>query len=509
MAGEVPSAETIPTLHRRIFAESAALREVAGRVGEGGVTTAGRAAGSAGAFLLASLGGSTARPILLVTSSLDEAERARRDWSTFLGGPVETFPPWESLFEEGSEPDPEIFRQRTEVLDGLLQRKLAGAVAPMQALLQPVARSADARDRRILLRSGDSFPPEELARALVHAGYRRVPQVARPGDVSSRGGIFDLHPREASHPDRLDYFGDEIDSIRTVSAVDLRSRDDVSLLVLTLLPRSDYFIRGFTGGEVTLLDRLPGDTVLAIASPREVEERCISLIGQWAPRRDKPLASELWARGAHLTRLHLEPLVPEPAHRPVMLPAGSVQGFTGNLERSLAALAEETARGTEARVYFRGEAEAERFREILDEAGIGDGCEILLGDLSSGFRWQEPVGGTFLPGSALLGRSGMLARRARRGVAPARAVDSFLELEAGDHVVHVAHGIGRFLGVRHLQKGRRRGDHLVIEYRDGVHLLVPAERIDLVQKYVGGGVAPARLDRLGGSAWARRRARVE
>ncbi|MEE8142959.1 MAG: hypothetical protein V3T77_07655, partial [Planctomycetota bacterium] len=278
------SAVVAKSLHQRIFDTSPSLREVQERLDEGGVTCVGRAVGASAGLVLSYLTQVTGHSILLVTATPDEAGRARRDWSTFLGEEVLDFPPWESIFVEGSEPDPETYVQRTQVPEAFATGKPVAVVAPVQAILQPLARSSELKDRRILLRSGDHFPTSQLAHALVDAGYRRFPQVARPGDFSIRGGIFDIFPREASHPYRLDFFGDEIDSIRTVSIKNQRSGSEVSLLALTLMRKSDYFLRGFTGKEVTLFDRMPPGAILALADSQAVQERCRALIGQWAPR---------------------------------------------------------------------------------------------------------------------------------------------------------------------------------------------------------------------------------
>ena len=491
----------------RIFRESASLSSVARSIGAGGETLVGRAAEGVMGFLLGGLTETTSHPILAVTSSLDEAERLRRDWGTFTDEPVYVFPPWESLFEADSEPDPDIFRERTECADGLIAGSVRAAVAPVQALLQPISRPDANTDRRILLRSGDRFPPETLARNLVDAGYRRFPQVARPGDFSIRGGIFDIYPREGAHPYRIDFFDDEVESICSVSTRDQRSGDEVSMLVLTLLPKRDYFIRGFTGDETILFEQLPRNVVLALPSPRDLEERTRFMIGQWAPKREQGISNEFWARAGKLTHLHLDPLVPEKGRKAIVLPTGSTEMFTGSLENTVTAIQGETAKKTPLRVFFRQEAEVERFTEVLGEAGVGPLARATLGDLSRGFRWQEPLGGVFLSGSAALGRAPTMSRRTKQR-AEGRAVDSFLELEEGAYVVHVTHGIARFRGIRHQTQGRRQGDFLVLEYSEGVQLLVPVESIDLVQKFVGGKGRHVRLNKLGGTAWGKKKARV-
>ncbi|MFN0060120.1 MAG: transcription-repair coupling factor [Planctomycetota bacterium] len=501
-------ATTSALLLQRLFSKSAALRELAARVARNGVTPLGRAADSVAALALAYLSAFEGKSIIWVTARLDEAERARRDWSTFLGAEVDEFPPWESLFESDSEPDPDIYRQRAQVIDALASNRRVAVVAPVQALLQPISKANARNDQRLVLRAGDSLPIDNLARQLADAGFRRFPQVARPGDFAVRGGIFDIFPREAQHPYRLEYLGNEIETVRSISQEDQRSRDEVGLVALALEPRSAYFIRGFTGKETTLFDRLPKDVLLAITNPRDLYERTSSLIGQWAARREAQIAEKFWARAAKLSRLELESLVPEVGKQALTLPVASVDEFTGALDHVVEGIKRQVEAGRDVCVYFRQQAEVERFQEILDEHQVGAGCRPVRGELGRGFRWEEPGGAIFLSGSAILGRTRTLARRATK-VLPTRAVESFIELAEGDLVVHVSHGIGRYLGVRDLNEGRRRGEHLVIEYREGVQLLVPADRIDLVQKYIGGGRGAPFLDRLGSRTWARKRAQVE
>jgi transcription-repair coupling factor (superfamily II helicase) len=159
-------------------------------------------------------------------------------------------------------------------------------------------------------------------------------------------------------------------------------------------------------------------------------------------------------------------------------------------------------------VFLRQEAEAERFKEVLGEANVGSSTRVRLGDLSTGFRWEEPGGGIFVSGNAALGRKRSLERIQKKRL-EGRAVDHFIELEEGQLVVHVGHGIARYQGLRNIRDGARQGDFLILEFAEGVTLMVPVDRIDLVQKYVGGGRQPGRLDRIGSAAWSRKKTRAE
>ncbi|HIA26691.1 MAG TPA: transcription-repair coupling factor [Planctomycetes bacterium] len=491
----------------RIINDSSAIATLLERLATSGVVEVSRCGEGPTGLLIAALSERLGRPLLVLTSSPDGAERLRRDAGTFTDEPIGSFPMWESLFEEDSEPDTDTFRERTEAARSLVDGSLKTVVAPVQAVLQPISRDAGS-DPRIVLRVGDRISPGDLARSLVDAGYRRFPQVARPGDFSVRGGIFDIYPREGVHPYRIDFFDEEIDSISTVSVSDGRSGEQVEMVVLTLEPKENWFIRGFTGKERLLFDLLPEDAVLAVWNPQEVEEKARFLVGQWSGRREKAVLDEFWARAGRNTRLQLDQFVPEQGRGAINLPVISAEAFQGSMESSIVAIGEEVARGGEVVVFFRQEAEVERFGEVLEEASIEGNCRTRIGDISSGFRWQEDGGGVLVSGSAALGRSRSLERKQKKR-AEGRIVDSFLELEEGSLVVHIAHGIARFRGIRNVKRGFRRGDFLVLEFSEGVQLLVPVERIDLVQKYIGGGGRHARLDKISGTAWSKRKAKVE
>jgi transcription-repair coupling factor (superfamily II helicase) len=118
----------------------------------------------------------------------------------------------------------------------------------------------------------------------------------------------------------------------------------------------------------------------------------------------------------------------------------------------------------------------------------------------------------------VLGGQELFHREEVRQVQPrrrleSRAIDSFLDLAEGDLVVHVSHGIARYRGMQLLEKdgnkARHSEEHLILEFRDGVRVYVPASKIDLVQKYVGGSNTQPELSKVGGTSWQNRKARVQ
>ena len=257
-------------LVERVVATSPVLHEVHRRLLADNLLHVNRCQDGAAGILVAHLAEQLQRPLVILCSSPDAAERLRRDASTFTAEPIGHFGMWESLFEEDSEPDPETFRERLETVKDLESGSLRTIVAPIQAVLQPLSRETG-EDHRVLLRRGDRRDPGDLARSLVKAGYRRFPQVARPGDFAIRGGLLDVWPRESSSAYRLDFFDDEIDSIRSISPRDHRTGEEMEVLVLTIAPKEAWFIRGWTGKEQLLFDALSEDAVVAVWDPQEVE----------------------------------------------------------------------------------------------------------------------------------------------------------------------------------------------------------------------------------------------
>ncbi|MFO0867188.1 MAG: transcription-repair coupling factor, partial [Gemmataceae bacterium] len=126
----------------------------------------------------------------------------------------------------------------------------------------------------------------------------------------------------------------------------------------------------------------------------------------------------------------------------------------------------------------------------------------------------EGRGGQCIAGLVVLGDHELFRRDQAHGVLPrrrieSRAIDSFLDLAEDDLVVHLSHGIARFRGMHLLEKNRQSEEHLILEFAAGTKVYVPASKVDLVQKYVGGSKADPELSKLGGTSWAKKKERVE
>jgi transcription-repair coupling factor (superfamily II helicase) len=486
--------------------------------------------GSAAALATAALAAEGPPCLLVVVPGHADVDPWAEDLASFLGTRPAVFPAWEAWPPQNDRGRlPPETAARLRVLQHLADPAPPRVVvAPMVAVLQPVPPRADllARGRRIA--AGDALDVDELANWLVTNGYKRVEAVEYPGEFAKRGGILDLYPPDLPDPVRLEFFGDELESLRVFSAASQRSLEKRDAVIVSGVGGGDGGRpdRGF------LADHLPAGSWVALVEPGDLREQGKLFFERVAD------PTGLFSVGGAFGQLQQRPTIALSAlprasvENTCHLRVESVERFSGNVQRVRDEL---DAVGANDRVLIacQTDAECHRLTDVLKAGKLAEGHRLRLvtGHVRAGFRL---VGS----GVVVLGSHELFHRDAMPpGVKPpaekgssrrveSRAIDSFLSLNDGDYVVHVAHGIARFRGMRMLEKGAR-GDgqaaddtpevatpgameeNLILEFRDGVFLYVPASRIDLVQRYVGGAQSEPELSKLGGAAWGRKKAKVQ
>lgn len=456
-------------------------------------------------------------PVLVVTATQDEADEIQEELEAFSAAAVHSFPAWESLFLPESVPDGEIYRERlavTLLLDQVQGRDAVGEffiVAPVQAVLQPVPSQECLRGSRWILKTGEEHSPQEIAKVLEDLGLRNVPLVESRGEYSVRGDIFDLFPYEAEYPLRLEFFGDTLESVR-------RFRPDTQRSVagagseqaeLFRLRPEEVFRDCFRGEEVLVTDFLGDAGRVLLKEPILVRERVQKILHNLLGEDSGTVSRLLFERLSKVKLASCHGLPFLPGESGLNLGFTSVERFLGgNLDQVLGSLAERLAKGYSAEVYCENSAEETRFREILADHKFDEGMRLStrVGAVRRGFEVGE-LQHLVLTTRELFNRHTI--RRVRKKAVPGRAIHSFLDLKEGDYVVHLAHGIGRFLGMESFTKNDVLQEFLAIEFRDKVKIYVPVAKIDLVQKYVGSGDRAPILDKVGGVSWTRKKEEVQ
>ncbi len=659
MAADIPT--TTPDQAQRWFdaaLNTPAVQHLRRRVESGGALSLCGTPASAQPFLAAALRQLfPERPVVVVTEGLKTQEVFHQDVETWLklanpevkGGAL-FYPAWETLPHESKLPHADVISERLETLVALASwgrsslprsrdSKEIGArqeprptsqqaplvVTSVTALLQRTFRAEEIRERTRSLKKGDRIDPLDLVEWLEDQGYEPEVQVNHKGEIALRGGIVDLFPLTSPWPVRLEFFGDELESLREFEPISQISRENIEGVTIppggelgilkrmveraaaaipapepgrATLPRnpdldgslgsagaSPYRVEG-QEALATLLDYLPANAIVLLCEPPALDEHAANY-AEMVPKND-PFFIE-WSsvqermRAAGMTVLSLsdnsgfvgeessagDSSLPQfqslDAFRPIAERAPEPQVAETQRREFFAQLHRWIRQGHGVHVFCNNDGERERFLEIWKEYGLdeesreasegGEGrkkgepssskpslpsppsrdipprLHIHLGSLSRGFLC-EAAKLVVVTDAEIFGR--YKVQRPRRLKSPhAQTSRSLLEidftdLQEGDYVVHLEHGIGRYLGlgmmpvaggVKKLEKAapasNAQQECLVIEYaarepdQPAPKLYVPVSEAHLVGKYIGAGKARPPLNTLGGGRWQKTKEHAE
>ncbi len=511
--------QIIESAHARALAQ-VALRPT------GGVADGSR--GSSSAIMAGTLAIHCQRPILMVVAHLDEADDAVDDLALFVDSGYDIKPVRFGALEVmpgESGMNLELLAERLGVVESLSRSRLSNGVivAPIQALMQAVPKPDTISQFSLTLHAQQEFAPGALLDWLDRAGYSRQDAIDQPGDFALRGGILDLYPPAGSvitdqgHPGpigpiRLDYFGDEIETLCRIDSDMMGSGP--RLQAVSLIGASSAAMQA-NRDTACLIDLLPDNTLPVLHEAMELSEqargyyeRLTDPVGIYSPKTifkkllDRPhLEINQYSTATGTTREHS-----------VALPLTPLPSFDTDAKGAIAELAI-ASQEQQVVVVCRQDAEAQRLGELLDEfePDSAKHISIEIGGLHRGFIWtnEEQTETCIVPHHELFHRFDA-GRRVRKISTPSndagKAVsDAFLDLEVGDYVVHVDHGIAVFAGLRTMRREGRSEEYLTLEFDDNAKLHVPATQIDLIQKYVGGFSGRPPLSKLGGKRWQKQK----
>jgi transcription-repair coupling factor (superfamily II helicase) len=520
----------------------------------------------------------TGRAQLIVVDGNKQAETLLPLLETFSdliepGNPPVFLPALDVLPGQYMSPHAEILTTRATALCQLASGYKGITLAPVAAVLGRTEAPPFYSQLTQTLRVKDELPLDDLALHLESVGYERRDPVEMVGEYSIRGGILDVFSPEQAGPVRVEFFGDEIESIRRYDPETQRSIHKLNECVLqpltefqksrALLSELGERVRGsgLRGHDIPVDGQpFPGWELLVTA----VRPRAGTLLDFF----DKPLlvidepeltegASErLWTRlraadgnapiDPASALLDWEQFREIAAAKDVLevrqLDIGAADGnsfyissrpsmaFHGNLQVAIREARTLLEAGVRLAFFAPTSGEVERLADVFGEYSIP--YQIELGgeqvpeylqqrtqSMSSGLaliRGDVARGAVFQEGRVAIFGSEDLFETPETVAKPGKAHAGTgvfsadqFDLKTGDYVVHVEHGVGQFLGVREIAQGDTKGDYMLLEYAGGNKLYVPLSRMDLVQRFRGEGEAKPALDRMGGATWSRTKTRIK
>ncbi len=485
------------------------FKQAAGRLAPGQAVRLSGLHGAAAALAAGATATAKNTPALAVVPHGGDADEFADDLATLCGVDCEVLPAWE--VDIGTEHlNDEIIAERLRICNMLArppQGRNVFVAAPVMALLQPVPRPEDLAASRLEIRKSATLEIDELINWLIEAEFAAAEQVYTPGEFARRGGIADIFPLGQDRPIRVEFFGDEVDSIRLFEPDTQRSIGEIESCQIT----------SAAAGEITaeasaaFFDYLPPEAVVFLREPDELASLAEQLftrtrhLGRSEQVRTMHRPRDVLAAAGRYARAELL-TSPQNDGEHIEIGARPAPRFSTNVPEAMGELAE-IARAAETVVYCRSEAQKHRLGELYGEHTGAAGIDMRIGRLGTGFRWPDER-------LAVIGHHEIFHRYARpRRFRPGRAVvggtgDALLDLRSGDYVVHTEHGIARFEGLRRIDKDGGTREYLCLRFAGNAMLNVPAERIDLVHKYIGTGRRRPTLSRLGGKMWSRTKDRV-
>src|SRR5438552_15351219 len=375
-------------------------------------------------------------------------------------------------------PDPEIAAERLGLLTQLEKGNAPAVIVTTRlALDQAAPKSGSLNSASLELRRGQAMEMEQLLITLSQAGYERTTQAVTRGQFTVRGGIVDIFSWQVSLPARVEFFGDEIESLREFDVdtqTSVRTLDRVTVL-LGSLSDSDGCVRDYIRAHHITLE----------LEPEQDSTADIQIAEGWI--EEGPENFETAFQECDIGQLGVGDF---------MLVEAKRAQFASRLE-------EWRNQKASVAIYFQTEGEIERFREIVSPDALAS-VALIEGTLSRGFCFPA-ANLVVLSANELIGRFPVHGRRRlQRPKRRNRAQIDFSELSEGDLVVHLEHGIGRFLQLTEMPTGGGANQEvLALEFADEAKLYVPLEQAYLVSRYVGVGKKAPALSSLADTKWTR------
>ncbi len=489
-------------------------------------------------------------PQLVLVADEEEGRQLARDIRPFLEVEVPLLTARPFLFHKMESASHQWEHRRIQILSDWSQGRIPVLIATIEGSLQRTLPPSVMEEASISVKIGDKVP--DIATALVKAGYLRCDMVEGVGQFSIRGGIVDVFSPNSNHPVRMDFFGDELDSMGYFQVESQRREENLSqasfLPVMEVLPAfapasfthpgfqrdaalCDPFMAGIYEEFSTMLDYAPRSFRVNLSeTPRiaqrgknwqdMVEQDSKSLLEAGIITGDLAYFSLPYSQ--FLSQIGKFPLVyldsftlsayPSPPKAIISLVAKQTSPFGGNVLAAIEDIQAFQKQGARVLVLLSSPQRGATLFRQLEEQGLLASIDYKLeklpeksqiviaqGGLSAGMELEDFVLLTEGDGVAL-----KPGKSAKKKASNREHLKSYADLSVGDLVVHELHGIGRYMGMEKMLVDGVKKDYILISYAGTDQLYVPATQLDYVSKYIGGGEdshASKKLSKLGSGSW--------
>lgn len=458
---------------------------------------------------------------IIITNNQDDIEEWYSDLTSLLPDiTIWELPALDVMSVSATAKSLELKARRMKVLGLLTRKEPAIILVTASAAMQKDMSRQDFENASIQLELNKEYEHEKILGQLVTLGYEHVDKVEQLGQFSARGGIIDIFPINSDVPLRIEFFDTEIESIREFDIDSQRSLKSIAKCEILPLMQMDN-----TGTPSIFLSYLTKDCNVILDEPLHLKDEINGNI------KENPEVKEfvydwnyiLTAAKKHNVMYVSLMMQRIPDTEPENLISVAVKS-TAPFQKQMHLLGEEIKNWLEQEneilICLGDQSKIKYLQDVLEQQKIAvshtknptelsrDRVTFVIGSLLNGFEFPQSRL-VVITEKDILGRQKKKLRQRQSGKNKNDKIAHFRDINIGDYVVHVNHGIGKYLGVETLTIGNVHRDYLHIKYSGTDKLFVPTDQVHLIQKYIGSEGDVPRLSKMNGTAWKKAKAKAK
>ena len=485
---------------------------------------------------------------LIVVSSEKDAEDLVRDLSLFHDK-VSLMPWWGTMLYKGVSPQASIFGKRVKTLYEMMNAESTLFVTSLRSFLSYLPPSDYLKKLSLPISLGRELDPVYLEKRLQEFGYLRVPRVSVPGEFALRGEVLDIYLPGYDDAARIVFEFDEVEEIKFFDPVSQASGEKISEITLypakevvwdeqriqclekNLTPSlfrevSEHLLTSgeFRGEElyyplafdnpVSLLDYIKKEDFLYLVDMESFQYSESTLLKEYSelyekaleqgmivPPPDKFTATLEERQHSHRKTIQIHNLRQEDNPESIHFECEPGRSFFGNINYLKEEMAGFRNQNYSIFIFAESESQADRIGFLLKEFEP----TVIPEGISGGYSLAEDKI-LVVQENEIFGRKKSAPASVKK--AQSEVIDSFVELNPGDYVVHVNYGIGLFKGIERITAAGNERDYISLEYAGEETVFIPIEQVNLVQRYIGNDSRKPKLDKIGGKSWDNKKKKV-
>lgn len=471
------------------------------------------------------------QPILIVASDENRAQQIYSSLVELFEENMVHFFQVEPLLEtQAAVSSLDELSQRLDAMSFLLTKQKGIVISTPQALQYPLPAAIKFKANSLTLKVNQVCNLSKICDFLVRCGYKRDDLVANPGEFALRGDILDIYPINIAYPYRIEFFDDEIDNIRTFNPVSQRTKDSLTEVVIE--PADDQLDKLYQNEDyTTILDYLTESGIICFDDIRAIRQNIVQI-----DARNRDYLAHETSTNIKNSRLDFTSIFNQIVQAKIYSSLFQVSVNDLKIDQLLNLHTREPQQFFSQMSLIKNElsvyelqqqtviiqadnlVRAKQIKSTFADYGIDitiaaenrlipNKRQIIVDNFNQGFVLPR-INLVYLTEHDLFNRQPHIHKKIK-SLENAQQIRSYQELNPGDYVVHINHGIGIFEGIKTLESNGKKGDYITITYRNHDQLFVPADQLGVVQKYVASDGKIPKINKLGGNEWAKTKCRVQ